>query len=263
MEKFTQLQVQEINVAIVDPSGVIVAVNEAWKNFGRRNRLPGENFGVGLIYSDYCMFDDPHMALQFKDKLRDLIAGRVQLVTEVYPCHSPTEKQCCHLIGMPLSLDKATGTAVMHTNLTEFLPPPMDARGEPSDTTDAGQVEPTKIVRTIAESIEGSIAEALSSQLVSMLTFDHQAPSHKDTPGKSDADESLAYIRLSKSQVQVLGLLGKGKSDEEIAEALRRSPYTIKVHVAAIVRQLNVASRTEAALVASRMLEEIFRRYGL
>jgi FixJ family two-component response regulator len=51
-------------------------------------------------------------------------------------------------------------------------------------------------------------------------------------------------------------LLGEGKTNKQIAEALFRSPNTVKLHVSAILRELNLKSRTQAALLASRLQEE-------
>jgi DNA-binding NarL/FixJ family response regulator len=60
-------------------------------------------------------------------------------------------------------------------------------------------------------------------------------------------------IRLSERQIQVLRLLGEGKTNNEIAEVLFRSPNTIKLHVSAILKQLGLKSRTQAALLASQL----------
>jgi len=51
-------------------------------------------------------------------------------------------------------------------------------------------------------------------------------------------------------------LLGEGKTNKQIAEALFRSPNTVKLHVSAILRQLNLKSRTQAALLASTLQKE-------
>ena len=50
----------------------------------------------------------------------------------------------------------------------------------------------------------------------------------------------IARAGLSKRQMEVLKLLGEGKTNAEIAKALFRSPNTIKLHVSAILRQLNL-----------------------
>jgi DNA-binding CsgD family transcriptional regulator len=61
---------------------------------------------------------------------------------------------------------------------------------------------------------------------------------------------------LSKRHMEVLRLLGEGKTNKEIAKALCRSPNTIKLHVSAILRLLKLRSRTQAALFASSVYKE-------
>jgi DNA-binding NarL/FixJ family response regulator len=63
----------------------------------------------------------------------------------------------------------------------------------------------------------------------------------------------LPRARLTKRQLEVLRLLGEGKTNAEIAKALFRSPHTIKLHVSAILRELDLKSRTQAALLASKL----------
>ena len=72
---------------------------------------------------------------------------------------------------------------------------------------------------------------------MSVLTSDPQDSLSEGAPENGDAEESFSHARLSKRQMQVLGLLREGKTNEEIAKTLCRSPNTIKVHVSAILRQ--------------------------
>ncbi len=58
---------------------------------------------------------------------------------------------------------------------------------------------------------------------------------------------------LSKRHMEILQLLGEGKTNKEIARILCRSPNTIKLHVSAILRSLKLKSRTQAALFASKV----------
>jgi DNA-binding NarL/FixJ family response regulator len=57
--------------------------------------------------------------------------------------------------------------------------------------------------------------------------------------------------RLSRRQRDVLGLLGQGYSNKEIARILGISYITVRVHVSAVMRSLEVANRTQAALIAA------------
>jgi len=57
---------------------------------------------------------------------------------------------------------------------------------------------------------------------------------------------------LTAGQLRVLELLGQGKTNRQIADLLGLSEGTVKVHVSAIFRALNVKNRAQAVLVISR-----------
>ena len=66
-----------VSVAILDRSGLIVAVNEAWKNSGREYGLQLSNFGVGVNYLRYCEYEASD-SRQLLEALRDLLAGKLK-----------------------------------------------------------------------------------------------------------------------------------------------------------------------------------------
>jgi DNA-binding NarL/FixJ family response regulator len=57
---------------------------------------------------------------------------------------------------------------------------------------------------------------------------------------------------LTPRELEVLGLLGRGRSNAEIADALIIAPRTVKVHVQNILAKLGAANRTEAVSIAVR-----------
>ena len=63
----------------------------------------------------------------------------------------------------------------------------------------------------------------------------------------------LADIGLTPRQTEVLGLLLKGLPNKLIARELNLSVETVKDHVAAVLRALNVSSRTQAVLAVGQM----------
>ncbi len=68
------------------------------------------------------------------------------------------------------------------------------------------------------------------------------------------ADSSaLAHIALTDRQLQVLSMICQGMSNREIADSLGISEITAKSHVGGIFRELHVASRTQAVLVAQKL----------
>jgi DNA-binding NarL/FixJ family response regulator len=103
----------------------------------------------------------------------------------------------------------------------------------------------------IGASVERAISEGLTSQLADMLT-DHGTIALSQA-AKCTTGHRVGHSGLSRRQLEVLRLLGEGKSNKEIARTLGRSPNTIKLHVSAILRQLRFKNRTEAAVVASEL----------
>jgi DNA-binding NarL/FixJ family response regulator len=60
------------------------------------------------------------------------------------------------------------------------------------------------------------------------------------------------WRELTRRQRDVLELIAEGKSNKLIADALSMSESTVKAHVKQIIRRLNVANRTQAALQVTR-----------
>ena len=76
-----------------------------------------------------------------------------------------------------------------------------------------------------------------------------------DSP-EARAPSSLATIGLTPRQTDVLGLLLQGKPNKLIARELGLSVETVKDHVAAVLRALDVTSRTQAVLAVSQMQQQ-------
>ena len=75
-----------------------------------------------------------------------------------------------------------------------------------------------------------------------------QAEPHQKVPSMQD-------LGLTPRQAEVLGLLLQGLPNKLIARQLNLSVETVKDHVAAVLRALNVSSRTQAVLAVSQMTQ--------
>ncbi|HKQ24247.1 MAG TPA: LuxR C-terminal-related transcriptional regulator [Burkholderiales bacterium] len=80
-----------------------------------------------------------------------------------------------------------------------------------------------------------------------------------DTATRSDAG-SLGEYGLTERQTEVLSLAAQGKSNLAIAKHLGIAEGTVKLHMSAIFKALNVQNRSEAVLLASRLQSVNFRQ---
>jgi DNA-binding NarL/FixJ family response regulator len=97
-----------------------------------------------------------------------------------------------------------------------------------------------------------SIGEALGK----VLAGETWTPPDIDVSA-SDDDETTDIARrlatLTPQQVRVLMMLSEGLLNKQIAYELTVSEATVKAHVSAILQKLNVDSRTQAVITASRI----------
>jgi DNA-binding NarL/FixJ family response regulator len=71
---------------------------------------------------------------------------------------------------------------------------------------------------------------------------------------RPELDIAHRLATLTAQQLRVLQLLGTGKLNKEIAHELDIAEPTVKVHVSAILQKLKVYSRTQAVVLAGRLM---------
>ncbi len=69
-------------------------------------------------------------------------------------------------------------------------------------------------------------------------------------PAEDIEKETSPFAELTPRETEILGLLAEGQSNKAIARNLGISDGTVKLHVKAILRKLDVHSRVEAAVMA-------------
>ena len=110
------------NIAMLDGTGTIRAVNDAWRGFAEANAYQGETFGIGDNYLSICRAaagQGSETAAQVADGLERLLSGEISLFTMEYPCHAPDEKRWFQLIAFRDPSSRGERIIVMHLPVTE------------------------------------------------------------------------------------------------------------------------------------------------
>ena len=112
-------------IAVLDHTGTIVAVNQTWRAFALANSaVPGEpasHTQIGTNYLDICSSaqgdgTDDSAALA-RDGILRVIRGIAPSFELEYPCHSPTQQRWFSLAATPLYL-AGHAVVVTHTDIT-------------------------------------------------------------------------------------------------------------------------------------------------
>ncbi|HTM09021.1 MAG TPA: response regulator transcription factor [Verrucomicrobiae bacterium] len=93
--------------------------------------------------------------------------------------------------------------------------------------------------------------KALNSPYLAHLTIPRHARSEQ-VPESERKKEFAEKYGLTEQEVRLLHLLTEGLSNEEMSRIVNLSRETIKMHLKALFRKLQVKNRTEAAVLAVR-----------
>ena len=101
---------------------------------------------------------------------------------------------------------------------------------------------PEDVLQAIQQAFRGETA--LHPAIARMVLQELHRPSSAKPAPTGEA--------LSEREVEVLRLIARGMSNQEIADTLVVGEATVRSHVSAVLRKLQLASRTQAALYALR-----------
>jgi DNA-binding NarL/FixJ family response regulator len=101
---------------------------------------------------------------------------------------------------------------------------------------------------------ESALNQELALQLIQRLASKTSPPVESPpAPEIGDAASTTLPNMLTSRELEVLGLLAQGNTNQDIAEDLRISRATVKVHVQHIIAKLEVSDRTQAKVRAFKM----------
>jgi DNA-binding NarL/FixJ family response regulator len=96
------------------------------------------------------------------------------------------------------------------------------------------------------------LQEALGRLLDGGEWWPPQAPAPMPPPQAGELEGRMD--RLSRQEVRILLYVREGRLNKQIAEELHISESTVKAHISSILHKLGLSSRTQAAVLAQRML---------
>ncbi|MGZ4982179.1 MAG: PAS domain S-box protein, partial [Methylobacter sp.] len=111
------------HIAVLDAQGVIVSVNNAWRQFAKDNGLSEFSQDMlGFSYLDACQdasdqpYGDEVNAVQ--TGISGVLEGKLNIFNLEYPCHSPNQQRWFHMTVLPLQGSRR-GVVVSHEDITE------------------------------------------------------------------------------------------------------------------------------------------------
>jgi len=85
-----------------------------------------------------------------------------------------------------------------------------------------------------------------------LLEASLRANTQDETPEDFSMDSGKSDFGLTRREIEVLGHIAKGYTNNEISGILFISPHTVKSHMINIFNKLNVNDRTQAAVLATQ-----------
>lgn len=167
-------------IAVLDTTGRIIAVNEAWRRFARENDGDASlEDGIGMDYFEACLNrsdDDPErLGEQACEGIRAVIAGQRREFSLEYPCHHPEYPRWFLLTVTPLE-DGVGGAVVAHLDISSRVRAEQESRQRREEVAHQARLSS---VTVLAASLVHELAQPLAAASLyseSLLTLSAQEP---------------------------------------------------------------------------------------
>lgn len=231
-----------VGIAVVMPDGTLRDQNAAWRSMDRPRDHDEPAIDDGSEFLRTVWIDQAR-------HFHEVIAGRCKLFTCLQD--DRTSEGQSLLVAMPRGAEPPHALTLLRLSMAGLLP--IDPLGAGSAT--ASIPEPRFVMDLIVRTIEQTIQTAISTRPTAPDRL-NAAPAN----GPSDQDAGTAILRfLTPRQREILRLMGIGRSNAEIAAQLGISVNTVKLHVSAVLRRLDLENRMQAIALGARISE---RRIG-
>ena len=181
------------------------------------------------------------------DEAIDRLASGSQISLAIFDLSMPGMQSAASLRAVRESFDELTVVVVSASRRREDILLALDAGVHGYVPKGLGTGELTRALQMV---LEGHIYVPRSITTVQSAEPKQHGSSSQSTLVQQHPDGAS----LTPRQREVLALLIAGKSNKEIARALKLGEGTVKVHVAALFRSLSVTSRSAAAGAGAKLL---------
>ncbi len=194
----------------------------------------------------------------FRAGLQELLERRgIQVIGALGDCHeglAVAERERPDVVLLDMRMPEMNGIQLLRTLRERELTMPiamLTTSEEEKDVIEALQngaqgyllkdMEPDELIDALRDIVAGStvVAKELTGVLAKAVQGESEASTAKD-----------AFADLTPREREILCHLAEGQSNKVIARNLGISDGTVKLHVKAILRKLDVHSRVEAAVIA-------------
>lgn len=197
------------HIAILDESGVIVAVNGAWRRFAEANQLRMDNYGLGANYLAVC---DGASGDQ-SEGAREAAAGIRRALTDPqadfyleYSCHSPAEARW---FAMRVTrFDNNGKVVVAHENITRRKQAEENVKAHSDRLAEMVEERTTALRQTQAELVRqekmatlGHLAASISHELRNPLGVIKNAAYFLNLALTSQPDEVREALTILEKEV--------------------------------------------------------------
>jgi DNA-binding CsgD family transcriptional regulator len=244
------------HIAILDASGVILEINEAWRRYGDPNTDDGGSGSVGVNYLAVCdaaVGDEAQQARDVAAGIRSVISGERKEFLYDYPCHTPEGRHWYYMRVIRVAGAAPVQVVVSHEEITALklseealMNKSKELREQTQNLEEANTALKVLLRQREADKLE--LEEKVLNNLKE-LVYPHLErlkranlkPRTRTTVELLDAHLkdivspflqriSTANIILTPQEMQVASLVRDGKSSKEIADILSISDATVHFH---------------------------------
>ena len=248
---FEGLKSLPASVAILEACGTLwrSMILEAIRS---TKRIARSRFAIGSDYLQYCRSDEPN-SRRFESELRALLAGKRDLLTFIYPCHSRTQARWFCLIGLPLSLNKSSGVALLHVDLDNYVAASDRCATSASQGREKANSPRGQFSRDWRRPGTLRAGNALVTTEHNVRRSCHAREGGRARERRSDEGRSYSVEQTADASS---ASAGRGQDQQGNCDGALSFANTIKLHVSAILERLKLRSRAQAALVSSMLWQD-------